>query len=90
MACNYCKKTMWALVGSSYCFYGDECCSGEKVVALFDTEEAARKYEKAARLKNPVMFKKYRDKSVLSSYEHVIVTTHLYPDEPIQNPEINW
>ncbi len=85
---------MFELIGYKIHYeYGSVICIGEKIdeetiVATFDTEKQARKYIKAARLKNPHSPSPFRQKSLLSYYDSADVKESDPEETPPHNPEI--
>jgi hypothetical protein len=60
----------------------------EVTLATFDTEELAKAYEKASRLKNPKWNSKYRMKSLLGGHTKVYIEYFEPEIPPEHNPTL--
>lgn len=84
---------MFQIVGSRTNYeYGHEVWTGnkliEKIVATFDSERAAKKYVKEARLKTPDGHRPFRLRSLLEDFEFAEVQEVEKESPPPHNPKV--
>lgn len=78
---------MWVIIGEFK--YGSGHGSEETVVARFSTEQLAKDYLEASKLKTQTWRKKFRGKSLLGHYSSAWVEWQ-DEDQPVLDPPINF
>ena len=85
--CNCCDREYCSGCPPAYSSDNEEC------IALFTSEELAKQYKEASRLKTPTQSWPggiYRKKSLLSGYKDLEIRQHSPDSAPEIDPEINF